>query len=191
MHAIKARIFVLAMVLLAAVSSVTMLGQPALLSQDETDAIVLKFQTAYIDTFDRRDAKGMAVLFTENASLQNEWGDVVRGRANIEAVLISLMSHLPNGAKLEDTPIASRAIADGIIVSQGTSHRIVPNEKPAEMFFTRVLVRQGEEWLLAATQIARPSTFPKPSSPPKQSQSGKSRSICFGNNSKKSALEKA
>jgi hypothetical protein len=52
-------------------------------------------------------------------------------------------------------------------VSQGTSHRIVPNEKPVEMFFTRVLLWQGGEWLLAATQIARPSTVPKPSSPPK------------------------
>jgi uncharacterized protein (TIGR02246 family) len=163
----KTRVLLLAIVLLGAVSTVTLFGQPALLPRDETDAIVLKFQTAYIDTFDRRDAKGMAALFTENATMQNEWGDVVQGRTKIEAVLTRLMAHLPAGVKLEDTPVASRAVADGIIVSQGTSHRIVPNEKPAEMFFTRVLVRQGGEWLLAATQIARPSTFPKPSSPPK------------------------
>jgi uncharacterized protein (TIGR02246 family) len=163
----KKRVLLLTIVSSMAVSILTLRAQPALLPKDETDAIVLKFQTTYADTFNRRDAKGMAALFTENASLQNEWGDVVQGRANIEAVLIGLMAHLPAGVKLEDTPVASHAVADGIIVSQGTSHRIVPNEKPVEMFFTRVLLWQGGEWLLAATQIARPSTVPKPSSPPK------------------------
>ena len=44
---------------------------------------VLAFQAAYADTFDRRDAKGMAAMLTEDATLQNEWGDVVRGRGNM------------------------------------------------------------------------------------------------------------
>jgi uncharacterized protein (TIGR02246 family) len=166
-HPMKTRMLLLATTLTIAVSTVTMRAQPALLPQDETDAIVLKFQTTYADTFNRRDAKTMAALFTENASLQNEWGDVVQGRANIEAVLIGLMAHLPDAAKLEDTPVVSHSIADGTIVSQGTSHRIVPASATTEMLFTRVLVRQGGQWLLAATQIARPSTFPKPPSPPK------------------------
>lgn len=163
----RTRVFLLAIVPAMAVSTLAMRAQAALLSQNETDAIVLKFQAAYTDTFNRRDAKAMAALFTESASLQNEWGDVVQGRANIEAVLIGLMAHLPAGAKLEDTPIVSHAVADAVIVSQGTSHRIIPNGMPAEMCFTRVLVRQGGQWLLGATQIARPSTFPKASSPPK------------------------
>ena len=163
----KTRFLLLAIVLAMVVSAGTMLGQPALLSQNDTDAIVVKFQATYADTFNRRDPKGMAALFTENASLQNEWGDVVQGRTNIEAVLVRLMANLPAGAKLEDTPLVSRAVAEGTIVSQGTSHRIIPNEPAAKMFFTRVLVRQDGEWLLAATQIARPSTLPKPSSAPK------------------------
>jgi uncharacterized protein (TIGR02246 family) len=164
---VKKGILLLATVLAMAVSTLSTPAQPASLSQSEVDAIVLKFQTAYADTFDRRDAKGMAALLTENSTLQNEWGDVVQGRPKIEAVLTGLMAHLPAGTKLEDTPLASHAVADGIIVSQGTSHRIVTNGAPVEMFFTRVLVRQGNKWLLAATQIARPSTFPKPSPPPK------------------------
>jgi uncharacterized protein (TIGR02246 family) len=164
---IRVLLSVIVLAVTVLVSLLTICAQTFVVSQGETDAAVVKFQTAYADTFNRHDAKGMAALFTENASLQNEWGDVVQGRAKIEAVLIGLMGHLPDGAKLEDTPVASHAIGDGIIVSQGTSHRIIPNEKPAEMFFTRVLVRQGGDWLLAATQIARPSMVPKPSSPPK------------------------
>jgi hypothetical protein len=106
-------------------------------------------------------------LLTEDATLQNEWGDVVQGRTNIEATLTRLMASLPAGAKLEDMPLVSHAVAADVIVSQGTSQRISPNVAPAQMFFTRVLVRQSGQWRLAATQIARPSAMPKPASQPK------------------------
>ena len=163
----KTQTFFLAIALAMAGSTPATHAQTTFLPQSETDAIVHKFQMTYADTFDRRDAKGMAALLTENATLQNEWGDVVQGRTNIEAALVRLMANLPAGAKLEDTPLVSRAVAEDTIVSQGTSHRIIPNQPTTEMFFTRVLVRQDGQWLLAATQIARPSTVPKPSSAPK------------------------
>lgn len=163
----KTQTFFVAVALAMAGSTPATDAQTTFLPQSETDAIVLKFQGAYADTFDRRDAKGMSALLTENATLQNEWGDVVQGRTNIEAALVRLMANLPAGAKLEDTPLVSRAVAEDTIVSQGTSHRIIPNEPATKMFFTRVLVRQDGQWLLAATQIARPSTVPKPSSAPK------------------------
>jgi hypothetical protein len=37
----------------------------------------------------------MAALLTEDATLQNEWGDVVQGRTNIEATLTRLMATSP------------------------------------------------------------------------------------------------
>jgi hypothetical protein len=69
------------MLVTAAASS--SLAQKGSIPQAETDAIVARFQTAYADTFNRRDAKAMAALLTEDATLQNEWGDVTKGRANI------------------------------------------------------------------------------------------------------------
>lgn len=128
---------------------------------------MLKFQADYADTFNRRDAHGMAALFTDDATFQTEWGDVTHGRAKIEANLVRLMATLPAGTKLEDTAISSHAAAPDVIVCHGISHRITPDQPPSEMFFTRVLVRQGDQWLMAATQIARPSTVPKPAAPPK------------------------
>ena len=163
----KTQTFFLAVGLAMAGSTSVTHAQTTFLPQHETDAIVLKFQATYADTFDRRDAKGMAALLTENATLQNEWGDVVKGRTNIEAALTRLMANLPAGAKLEDTPLVSHAVAADVIVSQGTSQRVSPNMAPAQMFFTRVLVRQSGQWRLAATQIARPSAMPKPASQPK------------------------
>ena len=163
----KTQTFFLAVALTMAGSTPAAHAQTTFLPQSETDAIVLKFQVTYADTFDRRDAKGMAALLTENATLQNEWGDVVQGRTNIEATLTRLMANLPAGEKLKDTPLVSHVVAADVIVSQGTSQRISPNSAPIQMFFTRVLVRQGSQWRLAATQIARPSAIPKPPSQPK------------------------
>lgn len=163
----KTQTFFLAVALAVASSTPATHAQTTFLPQSETDAIVLKFQATYADTFDRRDAKGMAALLTEDATLQNEWGDVVQGRTNIEATLTRLMANLPAGARLEDTPLVSHAVATDVIVSQGASQRISPNVAAAQMFFTRVLVRQSGQWRLAATQIARPSAMPKSASQPK------------------------
>jgi len=139
--------------------------QPSL-SHAEVSSIVRKFQSSYADTFDRRDAKGMAALFTDDATFQNE-GDVMQGRAAIEANLVRLMAKLPPGTRLEDRATSSRVIAPDVIADHGVSHRIVSNGISTEMYFVRVLVRQGDRWLLAARQIARPSTLPKSSSQPK------------------------
>jgi uncharacterized protein (TIGR02246 family) len=133
--------------------------------QKDTDAIVLKFQANYADTFNHRDAKEMAALLTENSTLQNEWGDVTKGRANIESLVANLMAKLPAETKLEDTSLSAESVSANVIVSQGISHRVTPNADPVQMFFTRVLVREGGKWKMAATQIARPSTVPKPTAP--------------------------
>jgi ketosteroid isomerase-like protein len=158
------RRFLLALFLAACLPTAARAGTD-LPTPKETDAIVLKFQTAYADAFDHRDAKALSALLTENATLQNEWGDVTQGRAKIEALVTNLMSHLPAGVTLEDTALVSQSVAPGVIVSQGISHRIAPDAKPVPMFFTRVLVRVDGEWKLAATEIARPSTVPKPTAP--------------------------
>ncbi len=150
----------LALLLAVAVSS-TRAGTDSP-SQPEIDAIVLKFQGSYAEAFNRRDAQGMAALLTEDSTLQNEWGGVTQGKAAIEELVTKLMSHLPAGMTLEDTAVASRAVAPGVIVSQGVSRRLVPGAEPVQMFFFRVLVLQDGQWKLAATQIARPSTVPKP-----------------------------
>ena len=139
--------------------------QPSL-SNAEVDSVVRKFQSSYADTFDRRDAKGMAALFTDDATFQNG-GEVMQGRATIEANLVRLMAKLPPGTRLEDRATSSRVIAPNVIACHGISHRIASNGISTEMYFVRVLVRQGDRWLLAATQIARPSTLPKSSSQPK------------------------
>ena len=160
----KLHALIFAMVVAAASGAVH--AQAGAITQTETDAIVSKFQAAYADTFNRRDAQAMAALLTDNATLQNEWGDVTQGRDKIASLLARLMAGLPAGTRLEDTALVSQAIAVDTIVSQGVSRRIVPGAEPGQMFFSRVLVLRDGQWRLAATQIARPSTVPRPTGSP-------------------------
>jgi hypothetical protein len=163
----KTQTFFLALALATAGSTPATHAQTTFLPQSETDAIVLKFQATYADTFDRRDAKGMAALLTENATLQNEWGDVVQGRTNIEATLTRLMANLPAGAKTRGHTACFPRGRCGCDRQPGHLAKDQPEYRArANVFHTGWYVR-ADQWRLAATQIARPSAIPKPTSQPK------------------------
>jgi uncharacterized protein (TIGR02246 family) len=131
--------------------------------QQEVGAIVRKFEDEYAVAFGRKDAKVFSDLLAEDATLLSEWGDVMQGRAKIERMLAKVFPSMPDDVKLVNTPEHSRAITDNVIVSLGVSRKVgewgIGEEK---LSYTRVLVRQGREWRLAATQVAPSSSMPDP-----------------------------
>jgi hypothetical protein len=57
----------------------------------------------------------------------------------------------------------AKALSENVIVSHGTSHKIGEWGAGEErLSYTRVLVREGGEWRLAATQVAPSSSMPDP-----------------------------
>ena len=131
--------------------------------QQEVEAIVRQFEDGYTAAFGRKDAKALADLLTEDVTLLSEWGDVMQGRAKIERMLADVFLNTPNELELVNTPAHSRAITDNVIVSHGASHKIGEwGAGEEKLSYTRVLVRQGREWRLAATQGAPSSSMPDP-----------------------------
>jgi uncharacterized protein (TIGR02246 family) len=123
--------------------------------QQEVEAIVREFEDKYATAFGRKDAKALSDLLAGDATLLSEWGDVMQGRTTIERMLANVFPNMPNELKLVNTPAHSRAITDEVIVSHGTSHKIGEwGAEEEELSYTRVLVRQGGGWKLAATQVA-------------------------------------
>jgi hypothetical protein len=51
-------------------------------------------------------------------------GDVVQGREEIERMLAGVFPGTPDKLEIESTPAHARAIADDVIVSHGTLHKI-------------------------------------------------------------------
>ncbi len=134
--------------------------QAVSLSQQEVESIVQQFETSYMDAYSHGDAKALAALYTDNATVLGEYGAVLQGRAKLEkAFSASLAAH----AKIEDTPKASTAVTGDVIVTQGVSRRIVESGSQPERSFlyTKVLVRQAGGWRLAAIQYSPAAVIPK------------------------------
>ena len=53
------------------------------MKQEDVDTIVRAFEDQYAAAFNRKDAKALAALLTEDVTLLSEWGDIVQGRATI------------------------------------------------------------------------------------------------------------
>jgi uncharacterized protein (TIGR02246 family) len=117
-----------------------------------------EFETGYAAAFNRRDAEALAALFIEDATVVTEWGDVVEGRDTFARGLASAFERVPRALTLENSTTHAVFVADGVIVSHGRSHRHDGTTgKTDHLTFTRVLVRRGEAWRLAANHVSEPS----------------------------------
>jgi uncharacterized protein (TIGR02246 family) len=132
-------------------------------TQHEVETIVREFEDEYAAAFGRKDAKALSELLAGDATLLSEWGDVMQGRAKIERTFANVFPSTPDELKLVNTPAHSRAITDDVIVSHGVSHKLGAwGAGEEKLSYTRVLVREGGEWRLAATQVAPSSSMPDP-----------------------------
>lgn len=125
---------------------------------DHATHIAREFEDAYAAAFNRRDAHALAGLFVEDATIVTEWGDIVEGRDTFDRGLATAFARVPRSLTLENALSHARLVADGVIVSHGTSHRSDTTTWTADhLTFTRVLVRRDDAWRLAANHVSEPS----------------------------------
>ena len=126
------------------------------MTREQVTAIVREFEERYAAAFNRRDVGAFVELFAEDATVVTEWGDVVEGRATFARGLERAFAALPGEVRIENTPSHAAALTADVIVSHGTS--LKSNGAGRErLTYTRVLVRRGGRWLLAATHVSEPS----------------------------------
>ena len=125
---------------------------------DDPMDIARDFENAYAAAFNQRDAHALAALFVEDATMVTEFGDVVEGRDTFDRGLATAFERVPRSLTLENATSHARLVADGVIVSHGTSNRSDTTTWTADhLTFTRVLVRRGDAWRLAANHVSEPS----------------------------------
>ena len=125
---------------------------------DDPMGIARDFESAYAAAFNRRDVGALAALFVDDATIVTEWGDVVDGRGAFARGLATAFARVPASLTLENEPTQARLVAEGVIVSHGKSNRSDTTTWTADhLTFTRVLVRQGDAWRLAANHVSEPS----------------------------------
>ena len=125
---------------------------------DDPTRIARDFEIEYAAAFNRRDPLALAALLVEDATIVTEWGDVVEGREAFLRALTSAFELVPRSLTLENTLSHARLVADGVIVSHGSSNRSDTTTWTADhLTFTRVLVPRRDAWRLAASHVSEPS----------------------------------
>jgi uncharacterized protein (TIGR02246 family) len=125
-------------------------------------ALVRDFEDRYAAAFNRRDAPALVALFTEGVTIVTEWGDVVTGRATFAQGLERAFAVVSPDIQIENTPEHVLALTPEVIVSHGTSRKFGGGEGEHRLVYTRVLVKHGEQWRLAANHVSEPSAKPDP-----------------------------
>ncbi len=115
-----------------------------------------QFDTGYIAAFNAGNAAALARLFTEDAVVMNTVGAIVSGRSAIRAALEYSFAGPSQGATLQITPQQSTRVSYDVIVQQGASRTTLNTHPPGyqDFLYTKVFVRDGPSWKLAAAQFA-------------------------------------
>ena len=125
---------------------------------DDPTRIARDFEIEYAAAFNRRDPLALAALLIEDATIVTEWGDIVEGRDAFLHALTSAFARVPRSLTLENTLTHARLVADGVVVSHGSSNRSDTTTWTEDhLTFTRVLVRRRDAWRLAASHVSEPS----------------------------------
>ena len=133
---------------------------------DDPTRIAGDFEIEYAAAFNRRDPLVLAALLIDDATIVTEWGDVVEGREAFLRGLTSAFARVPRSLTLENTLSHARLVAEGVIVSHGTSNRSDTTTWTADhLTFTRVLVRRRDAWRLATSHVSEPSKRGDPRGP--------------------------
>ena len=115
-----------------------------------------QFNAAYIGAFDAGNAQALAALFTEDSLVMNTFGKIVSGRSAIMTALEHSFAGPCQGATLSITPHQSKHVSEDVVVEQGTSRTTLKIDPPTyrDFSYTKVFVRQGDLWRIAAVQFA-------------------------------------
>jgi uncharacterized protein (TIGR02246 family) len=132
-------------------------SQPA--KNGEEDAL-RKRAEAFVETFNKGDAKAMAAFFTPDADVVDPEGHTIRGRKAIEEVYTQHFAQ-NKGAKLFIRIISVRVARPDLAFEDGLTEVVNPKGgPPSSARYSVVYVKQDGEWYLASVReaIAVPPT---------------------------------
>jgi len=126
------------------------------------EAAIRATAAAFVKSFDARDAKAIAGLWTANGSLMDDEGHVFKGRKTIEEQYAALFKEHPS-ARMQiairsiEFPTPTTAVEDGVaqVVTRD-------NAPPAASRYTALHVQENGKWLMASVRessIAVPSNY--------------------------------
>lgn len=113
---------------------------------------------AFTEAWNRGNAKALAEFFTEDAVRVGAFGDIQRGRAEIEAAYSRLLHGTMPGATVRQEQGSIRMLTPDLAVWQGGIEVTPAGVSPSlKGHVVQVMRRVGERWLVVE---AHPKFFP-------------------------------
>jgi uncharacterized protein (TIGR02246 family) len=125
--------------------------QPKEPSKEEP--VLQKRAEAFVEAFNKNDAKLLAAFFTPDGDIVDTEGDHLKGRKEIEDSYQKLFTEA-KGAKLFIRITSLRVINPDLALEDGTTEVVLPGAPPSAARYTVVWVKQDEEWYLASVREA-------------------------------------
>ena len=121
-------------------------GQPNASSADE--AAIRKADKAYVQAFNKHDAKALADAWSPEAVYLNRaTGAEVVGRAAIVEQFTALFKGQPE-VKLDLSVESIQFVSPNVAVEHGIAKTLAPKAEPEEIAYSAVFVRRDGKWLL-------------------------------------------
>jgi uncharacterized protein (TIGR02246 family) len=134
--------------------------------QAEDEAAIRKSDNAYVEAYNKRDAKALAALWSPEAVyIDPETGDEAVGRDEIEKEFAATFEDLKD-AKLEVNVESIRFLSPNVAVENGTARVIGPEGEPDESSYAALFVKREGKWLLdrVTEEVTAAPPEPSPSS---------------------------
>src|SRR5262245_10519705 len=121
-------------------------------------AAIRESSRAFVEAFDKRDAKAVAALWTEDGDFTDDSGRVFSGRSAIEREYAAFFAAHP-GVKLKLTiDSLKRAGPDTVIEDGRATLDPAPVGPPAVSKYLAIHVRSGNGWLMSTVRDTRVDT---------------------------------
>lgn len=116
--------------------------------QSVDEAAIRKAATAYVEAFNKRDAKAVADCWSPEAVYINRsTREQVVGRSAIAEQYAAQFQEQP-AAKLEVTVASIQFLSPNVAVEQGTARLVAAGVEPEEIEYSAVDVKRDGKWLL-------------------------------------------
>jgi uncharacterized protein (TIGR02246 family) len=121
---------------------------PCLANQSDDEAAIRKSDEEYVKAYNKRDAKGLAALWSPEAVyVDPATGEEAIGRDEIEKEFAETFAESKD-AKLEINVNAIKFLSPNVAIESGTARIIRPREEPDESTYSALFVKRDGKWLL-------------------------------------------
>ena len=130
--------------------------------QAEEEAAIRKIDDAYVEAYNKHDAKALAEMWSPEAVyVDPETGEEAVGREEIEKEFADTFEGLKD-AKLEIDVESIKFLSPNVAIESGTARILRPNEEPDESTYSALFVKRDGNWLLDRVTEDQPPAEPAP-----------------------------